>query len=410
MSSDQLSNDLASLRIDRSPRPARPPRTFPSWIIWAGVAVAAVAIIYFVFYPKLRAVMFKTKVETGEVTLVSPAQSSVRITTTGYVVAQIHANVGAKVPGRIAEIFVEEGQLLERGAKVARLEDVDFKSELASAQARAASAKARIQTARAAVVEVKVQLDRERQMVAGGLSAKAVVDDLAARLESLQANVRAAEAESAAADAETRALSVQLGNYEVTTPIAGTVIRKIVEVGEVVAPGFGSPGVVEVVDLASLVVEIDVKEARLADAKVGTPCEIVLVAYPSQRFRGAIKEIGRRVERSKGTVPVKVSFVDRPAEVLPEMEANVNVLSAAIDEKDLKQPPKLVVPTRAVVKRDGADVVFVLDDDKVRKTPVQVGAPFSGGLELLTPLPVGAKVVLSPPAKMRDGDTVKEKS
>ena len=407
MSTDQLSNDLASLRIDRK---TKPPRTFPSWVVWVGVAAAVVAVIYFVFYPKLRAVMFKSTVETGEVTLVSPAQGQVQLTTSGYVVAQVYAKVGAKVPGRIAQIFVEEGQTIERGAKVARLEDVDFKSELASAQARAASAKARIMTARAAVAEVKVQLEREKQMVAGGLSAKSVVEDLQARLESLVASVRAAEAESAASDAETRALSIQLANYEVTSPIAGTVVDKIVEVGEVVAPGFGSPGVVEVIDLTSLVVEIDVQESRLAQVKVGSPCEIVLNAYPSQRYRGAVKEIGRRVNHAKATVPVKVAFVDRPAEVLPDMEARVSVLATAIEEKDLKQPPKLVVPTRAVVKRDGADVVFVLDDTTVRQTPVQLGGPFSGGLELLTPLPVGAKVVLSPPAKLRDGDTVKEKN
>ena len=92
------------------------------------------------------------------------------------------------------------------------------------------------------------------------------------------------------------------------------------------------------------------------------------------------------------------------------MAARVSFLSAALDEKDLKQPPKLVVPSAAVVQRDGVDVVFVVDDDTVRKTPVQVGVPFGGGRELITPLPVGAKVVLSPPTGMNDGDTVKEKN
>lgn len=408
MSSDQLSSDLASLKIDRTPRP---PRQFPSWLVWLVLAGGAGVVVYMLAVPRLKAAIgAKTKVATGEVRLVSPAQGSVQLTATGYVVALTYAKVAAKVNGRIAELFVDEGDHIERGAKVARLEDVDFKSQLAAAQARAASARARIQTARATLAESKLQLEREKQLAAGGVSARAVVDDLEARVVSLGASVRAAEAEATAADAETRALAVQLDNYVITSPIAGTVVDKIVEVGEVVAPGFGSPGVVEVIDLDSLVVEIDVPETRLAQVKVDGPCEIVLDAYPAQRYRGAVKEIGRRVNRAKATVPIKVKFVDRPAEVLPDMAARVSFLAAAIAEADLKQPPKLVVPAAAVVERGGEVFVFVLDEDTVRKTPVQVGGPVGDGRELLTPLPVGAKVVLSPPADMSDGQSVKERS
>lgn len=408
MSSDQLSTDLASLRIDRNPE--RPPRRFPSWLLWTGVAAGALAIIYFVAYPRLRAAIVTDSVRTGEITLVSPSQGQVQLTASGYVVALTKAKVAAKVNGRIAEMFVDEGQHIEKGTRVARIEDTDFKTQLAAAQARAATARARIMTARAQLAEAKLQLERERRMVEGGLSARATVEDLELRVASLTTAVRATEADASAADAETRTLAVQLDNYNVVSPIAGTVIVKLSEVGEVVAPGFGAAGVVEVVDLTSLVVQIDVPEARLEKVKVGGPCEIVLEAYPSERHRGAVKEIGRRVERSKGTVPVKISFIDRPTEVLPEMAARVSFLSAAIDEKDLKQPPKLVVPTAAVTRRGGADVVFVLDDDTVRQTPVELGGPLGGGRELVTPLPVDTKVVLSPPSSMNDGDTVKEKN
>ncbi|HVV83260.1 MAG TPA: efflux RND transporter periplasmic adaptor subunit [Kofleriaceae bacterium] len=412
MSSDQLSSDLASLRIDRtSPQRERPPRHFPSWLVWIAVGAIACVIVYLVAAPRLKSALgLDTKVRTGEITLVSPAQSQVQLTATGYVVPLVYAKVAAKVNGRIAELYVDEGDKVEKGMRVARLEDVDFKAQLAAAQAAAATARARVQTARAAMTEVKVQLDREKQLVAGGVSARATVEDLETRYASLAAQEKAAEADAAAADANVHTLTVQLDNYNVVSPIAGTVVDKIVEVGEVVAPGFGSPGVVEVVDLDSLVVEIDVPETRLSQVKVDGPCEIVLDAYPSQRYRGKVKEIGRRVDRSKATVPIKVSFVDHPAEALPDMAARVSFLSAELDEKDLKQPPKLIVPTEAVVQRDGQTVVFVVDDDTARRTPVQVGGPFSGGLELITPLPVGAKVVLAPPASLHDGDSVKEKN
>ncbi|MGE3769224.1 MAG: efflux RND transporter periplasmic adaptor subunit, partial [Kofleriaceae bacterium] len=242
--------------------------------------------------------------------------------------------------------------------------------------------------------------------------------------------------EAAAADAEARSLEVQLGSYVIVSPIAGTVVDKLVEVGEGVAPGFGTPGVVEVVDMESLVVEVDVPEGKLDQVGEGNPAEIILDAYPSTRFGGHVKEIGRRVNRAKATVPVKIAFDDlseaggggsiapetgagsgagsaepvKKRRVLPEMAARVSFLEKAVSAEERKAPPKLVVPANAIVQRAGADVIFIVDEDRVRMTTVKVGPPFAGGRELETPLPVGTKVVLDPPADLTDGKKVKEKT
>src|SRR5678816_90685 len=138
---DQLSQDLASLKIDRgAPRGGSGGRGVAIGV----VVVAALAIVaYYAVVPRVKSKLLSAEIRTGEVTLVSPAQSEVQLTATGYVVALVYAKVASKVPGRIAEIFVEEGQTIEKGARVARLEDVDFKSQLASARARAAAARAK---------------------------------------------------------------------------------------------------------------------------------------------------------------------------------------------------------------------------------------------------------------------------
>ena len=413
MQGDQLSQDLASLKIDRGVRP--PGRT--SRVVLVVVAIAAVAAVaYGVGYRKLRDSLTTPTVKIGDVALISPVQSQVQLTATGYVVALVYAKVASKVPGRIAEIFVEEGQTIEKGARVARLEDVDFKTALATSRARAAAARARVAVARASLGELRGQIERETPLVEKGVTAKATLDDLLARRDSANAAIRAAEAEAAAADAETRALEVQLGSYEIITPISGTVIDKLVKVGEGVSPGFGTPGVIEVIDLTSLVVEVDVPEARLSQVAVDAPCEIVLDAYPTKRYRGAVKELGRRVNRAKATVPVKIRFVDLEAlgsgkgkpEILPEMAARVSFLSQAVDPSTLNTPPKLVVPAAAIVQRGGGDAVFVVDDDQVRLTAVKLGPPVGDGRELLTQLPAGTKVVLDPPSDLGDGQKVKE--
>jgi hypothetical protein len=71
---------------------------------------------------------------------------------------------------------------------------------------------------------------------------------------------------------------------------------------------------------------------------------------------------------------------------------------------------KRIVPAAAVVQRDGKDVVFVMDGDRVRMTPVKVGPALGSGRELATEISAGSKVVLDPPADLRDGQKVKEKS
>lgn len=409
MPSDQLSTDLASLRIDRSAT-SEPRRSFPGWLIWLVLAAIVGGVAYFVAYPRLQSALFKTAVSTGEIALVSPAQAQVQLTATGYVVAQSTAKVAAKVNGRVAELFVEEGQAVTKGDKIARLDDIDQKSEIAAARARGAASRARVQTARNTLAETKQMLAREQKLVESGVSPEATAADLKARLDSLVASVRAAEAEAAATEAEARTLEVQLGNYIVTAPISGTVVEKLIEVGESVSPGFGLPGIVDLVDMSSLVVEIDVPEGRLEQVAVGAPCEVVLDAYPAQRYRGDVKEIGRRINRAKATVPVKVRFIDRPPQVLPEMAARVSFLAAALDEKTLKEPPRLVVPSAAVLERGGNSYVFVVEDNVVHLRLVKLGAPFGDGRTLETPIPAGTKVVLDPPASLTDGQAIKEKS
>lgn len=412
MERDQLSQDLASLRIDRSAKPASGRSRV---VIIVVVIVAVIAIGLAVGYRRVQTALTTPEVKLGEIALISPAQAQVELTATGYVVALVYAKVASKVPGRIAEIFVEEGQTIEKGARVARLEDVDFKTSLATGRARAAAARARVAVSRAALTEIKVQIDREGPLVEKGVSARATIDDLKARAESAAAAVRAAEAEAMSADAEVKALDVQLGSYEIITPISGTVVDKLVKVGEGVSPGFGTPGVIEVIDMTSLVVEVDVPEARLSQVAVDSPCEIVLDAYPTKRFRGAVKELGRRVNRSKATVPVKVRFVDPPdpkdskIQVLPDMAARVSFLSKVLDKAAMEQPAKLIVPAAAVTTRKGADVVFIVDEGAVRMTTVKLGATTPDGRELETPLPPATKVVLNPPADLSDGEKVKEK-
>ena len=407
--SDQLSSDLASLKIDRRPTP----RTFPVRALVWGVLLAALGAGGYLFVvPLLQARVLKTEVSFTEISLHSPSQATVELTSSGYVEPQLITRVAPKIPGRVAAVHVREGDRVTKGAPLLELEHADREAAIESSRMRALAAHARVATASANLAETRLQAKRQRALAEQGVSPAATAEDLEARAASLQEMVRAAEAEVKAADAEVSALRVDLQYMRVLAPIDGTVISKPPEVGELVGTdiGGGRDKVIELADFSTLMVETDIPEARLHMVKLGAPAEITLDAFPGRRYRGQAVEISPRVSRAKATVQVKVKFVDEAQDVLPDMSARVAFLSQAIDPATLQQKPKTVVPASAVVTRGGAKVVFVLEGDAVRVRTVTLGERIGSGFELLDGPEVGARLVSEPPPDLADGQKVKEKS
>jgi HlyD family secretion protein len=403
---DQLSNDLASLRIRRDE-----PKAKRRWgpVVIVALVLCAAAGAYVVGKPAVEARLFKTEVELTEISSVSPAQASIDVTSTGYVIPQNVAKVAAKVIGRVSKVNIREGEAVKAGHVIFELDPSDLRSTVASAQARVASAAARVQTAKANLAEVELQWERQKKMVSAGAVASATAEDLGARAHALSAQVKASEAEVSAMRAEVSSLSVNLKSFTIQSPIDGTALGKPAQVGDVVNPGYTAP-LVELADFASLLVETDVPEGRLHLIKMEGPCEIVLDSIPDKRFRGTVVDVSPRMNRAKATATVKVKFVEPPERLRPEMSARVSFLQKALDESQLKEAAKTIVPSGAVVDRGGTKVVFVVDAGKVRQVSVTLGSPFSTGFELKQGPPPGTRVVKDPPAALADGQTIKERS
>jgi RND family efflux transporter MFP subunit len=408
---DQLSTDLAALRIDR----AAPPRR--SGLVVRLLVVAAVLGVLVAGYklglPYLEAKIFKAEVEVTEIAVVSPAQASVELTSTGYIVAQVTSKVAPKVPGKVSKSHIREGSQVKEGDVLFEIDPADQRASVATAASQTAAARARAQTARANLAEARGQLERAEALAKEGISPKGTADDLRGRVAALDEMVKAADAETKAAGSLVNALNVTLDGFTVRAPISGTIVNKPPEIGEIVGPqpaGIAADmGGVEIADFASMMVETDVPEQRLSQVRIGGPAEIVLDAYPGKRYRGKAMEITPRVNRTKATVTVKVAFVDDREGVIPDMAARVSFLTNELDKAELKAPPKTIIPGEAVVTRGGAKVVFVMDDGRLRVVPVELGPPFGSGFELKRGPPPGTKLVKSPAETLTDGQAVKEK-
>ena len=411
--SDQLSSDLASLKIDRSaPRPRG--KSPLGGILLAVALLGAAGAGYQYGWPALSAAMFKTEVETTEVITVSPAQASVELTSTGYVVAQAVSAVACKVAGKVKAQHVRQGAKVKKGDVLLEIDPTDQNASIASAASQAAAARARIMTAKAGVAEIEMQLKRAQALAEQGIGPKSAAEDLNARVTSLQEQVKASEAEAKAADALVSALRVNLGNFTVVAPISGTVVNKPPEVGEFVGPQPAGVAIdmggVQIADFTTLQVEVDVPENRLSQVKMGGPAEIVLDAFPSKRFRGKAVEITPKVNRTKATLTIKVAFVDDNDGVLPDMAARVSFLAGELDKEAMKAPPKTVVPSSAVVELNGAKVVYRLEGGVVRVNPVTLGPAFGTGFEVQSGIASGTRIVNNPPPGLADGQKIKERN
>ncbi len=402
--SDQLSSDLASLRIDREAKTGGGAKRF----VLVAVALAAVGGVVWAELPRVRAEVFKTEVAVTEVSMISPVQSSIQVSATGYIVPQVTSKVGPHDIGRVARMFVKEGDTVKAGQVLAELETRDQRSAVAAAESKVAVAQAKVETAKATLAETNVKIAREKPIVEHGAESKSVLDDLVAQQASLEQQVKAAQAEVVSAEADRATLGVSLYQRTIVAPIDGVVVAKPAMPGYMATPADQTP-LVELVDFKSLLAEVDVPEARLSVIKIGGPVELVLDAYPDHRYRGEVVEFGKRVDRSKATLVVKVKFTDDMAGVLPEMSVRASFLNAPITDEALKAAPKKVVAADAVVDRGGRKVVMVVDNGVVRAAAVTVGAPIGGSVELLDGPATGAHVVSAPTPEIVDGSKVKEK-
>ena len=388
--------DLSALRIRRDQDDYKDTSRLP-WkiIIPSGIVILGI-IGWFLIKPLFASVK---EVEFTSATLSSPAQANAVLNASGYVVAQVKAAVASKGTGRLEFLGVEEGDKVKKGTIIARLEDQDMMAALRQAEANVGVAVADREDAR-------LTLDRVQRLQGSHLASEAELDAAKARFARVQATIKSAEAAMNAAE-------VALENTRIRAPFDGTVLTKNADVGEVVAPFASSASsrgaVVTMADMSSLQVEADVSESNIIRVHPGQPCEIVLDAYPDQRYPGVVHKIVPTADRAKATVLTKIAFRSRDERVLPEMAAKVLFLSEEPKVKENANIPVLTIPLASVVERSGKKVVLTVTDDAIFETPVVLGPPLGDRITVREGLSAGDRIVAKPDPSLVTGVRVTAK-
>lgn len=397
-----LKAELASLRIDRESKP----RSRWRWLVYVFVLILVAAGLGFYFLPSN---LTAAEVETAHPTVQNFSQAiagSPILTASGYVVARRKAVVSAKIQGRLADLKVEEGSHVKEGEIIARLESADY-------QAQVDVARAQVQHAEADLAE-----QQRQQRITQNLAQSRVMSQ--DQLDAATSRVRLAEAVLSQSRASLAVADANLQNTLIRAPFTGVVVKKMAEVGESVAPippgvniSTASGAIAALADMATLEVEVDVSESNVAKLQFGQPAEVSVEAFPDRHYRAVLRQVIPTADRTKATVMVKVTILDKDKDLKPEMSAKATFLEptkkgeAPVD----KGKPLVSVPKDAIASRDGKTVVFeVGDDKKVHEMTITTGIENQDQVIVKQGLTGSETLVLHPSDKLKEGDVVKFKS
>jgi RND family efflux transporter MFP subunit len=387
-SPSDLSAQLHSLRIDKNAIP--PARS--KWLMPAlgSGALLLVAVVWFIVSSSRPPL-----VETGFVIRQAGAGGATALLTGGgYIVTKDQVIVSAEVAGRVTELNFDKGDRVKKGQWLAKLDDRDYRVALLQSGADRQKAEAELLLADA-------QIKRARELLAKKFGSQETLDTA----ERTRAVAAAALAQARAGEAEAR---LNLDRSVVKAPFDGTVLERLIQIGETARPGFGGEGVkvgvAKLADLKDLEVEVDITERDLAKIREGQRCLVVADAYPDRKYEGYVRLRSPEANRQKSIVQAKVK-IDKPDEYLrPEMNAQVTFFDG---KPDAAAPTLVLVPKAAVA--DGA--VFVVKEGAVTRTTFEAGGEQGGNLIVKRGLSGGEEVVLDPLGhKLSDGKKIRQKT
>jgi HlyD family secretion protein len=271
--------------------------------------------------------------------------------------------LGFESTGRVAAILVDEGDRIRAGQELARLDDRVARARLARAEAALTGARARLDLARRGPLPEEIAAARaevaaaraaaherlsargrtERLASTGALTAAqadadiassdvaaAQVDAAVARLRVLERGTRAelrraAEAEVQAAEAEVAAAQVELDHCSLRAPGDGVVLRRLAEVGTLIAALTPAP-ILSVADVSKLELRAEIDEVDVARVEVGQVGWVTAQAFGDRRFPGRVVRITRELGRKTVRVDDPRARVDtRVLEVVFAFDASSEV-------------------------------------------------------------------------------------
>ncbi|MEE9608504.1 MAG: efflux RND transporter periplasmic adaptor subunit [Myxococcota bacterium] len=358
------------------------------WLPRILIGVAVVAVL-------LRFTAFRTEPVAVKVAPVERASVEATITNSkaGTVRARHRAKLSAEVGGRVVELNHREGDWVEEGAVLVRLNDATPRAQLRLAQEGLRVATAAASEACIARDRASRELERKRTLAAEAIVSEDLLDQLESNHQAAQAGCKARRAEVDKTRESIVAAEAELEKFAIRAPFAGVIAERDVEVGEWITPSpplLTVPPVVDLIDPSSLYVSAPMDEVDSAKVEVGQRVKVTVDSYPGRFFPALVVRVAPYVldiEAQNRTVEIEVELEDKEfaATLLPGTSADVEVV---LDVRE----SVLRVPTSALLE---GDRVLVTSNGRLEERLVEVGLKNWDYAEVVSGLEEGQSVVVS---------------
>lgn len=275
--------------------------------------------------------------------------------------------ISATITEKLVALDFADGEPINEGHLIARLDDRAERAELAAAKARLA--------------ERQRALSRSRDLVRDRVLSEA------------EADLRAAEVETARAEVE--ALEAVIDDHAIRAPFAGRVGLRQVSVGALIRPG---DVITTLDDLSVIKVDFTVPETELARLDAGVPLIARTAAYPERDFRGEVAAVGTQVNPATRAVTARALIPNADGALQPGMLITLELLA-----RERMSP---AIPEAALVPRGDKQFVFRIDGETAQRVAVTIGTRRPGVVEIISGLEAGDVVVTDGTLKLQPGAKV----
>ena len=333
---------------------------------------------------------------TVEVAVARREAIAAEITVVGNLVGEQTVAVAARAAGRLQDLFVRLGDRVNRGQRLARIEDFEIQEQVKQAEAAQEVAQATIRQREADLQLAQTNVERSRNLFQRQLLPKQTLDDNEARYQSGLASLDLARAQYSQSKARLDELRINLSNTIITSPVTGFVAKRNVDPGAFVSQ---NTAIVEVVDITTVRLLASVVERDLKELQRGNPTKVDVDAYPGEHFTGRIARVSPVLDPATRTAPIEIEIPNADFRLKPGMYARVGITTNT--RKDA-----LVVPASAVVDLGGRRGVFTPLNESAVFRAITTGTEQMALVEVLGGLAEGDTVITTGSGALRDGDRI----
>lgn len=318
-----------------------------------------------------------------------------QIQSTGNVKPLTEVQVGAQVSGRVVRVLADFNSRVAKGDLLAEIDPSLYGAQVSQSGAQLKAAKAALQRAKASLATASSNMKRLQKLFDDGLISQADLDQVSGTRDVARADVAAAEAQIAQIRAQLSSARTTLAYAKIYSPIDGFVISRSVDPGQTVAASFAAPVLFVIAeDLRRMQVLAEIDEADVGRLKEGMKAEVVVDAFPGEKFMGKVSQVRFSPNNVQGVVTYSaVVDVDNPAlKLRPGMTATVTIRTnealsvvaipnAALRFRPLEadepgKPLKPVVP-KSTLKHNQGRVYLVsggeVGDEQASEQVVEIG-------------------------------------